>query len=231
MHAGNVVEASLESQLDAIRAAVAEPGREGPVLLVEPSDNIGGGAPGDGISLLRHMLHEGAAGGADAVVVIDDATSAALLHERTSGQTCTLTLGGRESSLSDDPLTLEVEVLSLSDGEFDLENPNSHLASMVGLHVSMGLCATVRTCENPALRIIVTSKKTAPFDLGQLRSQGIIPEKCDVIAVKAAVAHRAAYDPITSHSFTVATPGPCASDLRTMPFKHVRRPLFPLDEL
>jgi microcystin degradation protein MlrC len=109
------------------------------------------------------------------------------------------------------------------------ENKNSHLASMSGLHIEMGPSATVRCLAQPAVRVLITSKKTPPFDLGQFRSQGIVPESCDLICVKAAVAHRAAYDPIASASFWIATPGPCASDLTLMPYAHARRPLYPLD--
>ena len=50
-----------------------------------------------------------------------------------------------------------------------------------------------------------------------------------MIGVKAAVAHRRAYDPIARRSFTVTTPGPCTSDLTRLPYKRVRRPVFPLN--
>jgi microcystin degradation protein MlrC len=76
---------------------------------------------------------------------------------------------------------------------------------------------------------LLTTHKTPPFDLGQLRSQGIIPEELFAIGVKAAVAHRRAYDPITKASYTVGTPGPCSSDLKQFSFKLVKRPIFPLD--
>jgi microcystin degradation protein MlrC len=78
--------------------------------------------------------------------------------------------------------------------------------------------------------ILLTSRKTPPFDLGQLRSQGIEPERLSAIGVKAAVAHRRAYEKIQAASYTVATPGPCSSDVRTFPFAKVRRPVYPLDE-
>ena len=48
-------------------------------------------------------------------------------------------------------------------------------------------------------------------------------------AVKAAVAHRRVYDPIAEVHYTVETPGPCSSNLAAFPFKHVRRPVYPLD--
>ena len=50
-----------------------------------------------------------------------------------------------------------------------------------------------------------------------------------VIGVKAAVAHRRAYEPIARASFTVATPGSCASDLTVLPYRNLRRPIYPLD--
>jgi microcystin degradation protein MlrC len=92
----------------------------------------------------------------------------------------------------------------------------------------MGPCAVVK---HGGLRILLTSQRTPPFDLGQLRSQGIEPEKTRIIVVKAAVAHRRAYDPIAVASYTVATPGAWSSDLRRFPFKKIRRPIFPLDEI
>ena len=49
----------------AVRAALAGP--EGPVVLVDVADNVGGGAPGDGTVLLQALL---AAGARDAVVVL-----------------------------------------------------------------------------------------------------------------------------------------------------------------
>jgi microcystin degradation protein MlrC len=108
-----------------------------------------------------------------------------------------------------------------------LEDRQSHLATMYGIHFKMGPCAVVR---HGGITILLTSIKTPPFDLGQWRSQGIEPTKLSVIGVKAAVAHRRAYDPIAARMLWVDTPGPCRSDLRKLPYQHVRRPVFPLDE-
>ena len=50
-----------------------------------------------------------------------------------------------------------------------------------------------------------------------------------VLIVKAAVAHRRAYDKIAAGSYTVTTAGPCTSDLTQLPYRRIRRPIFPLD--
>jgi len=220
---GNMLDPPLDEVLPDIRQQVAR--GEGPVLIVEPADNVGGGAPGDATTVLRALIDEGIEHSA---VVINDPDTVAQLQEVASGETVPVSIGGKGSRLTDGPLRLDVELVSRSDGRFKLEDRHSHLASMNGIHIDMGPSALVR---HKGVQILLTSRKTPPFDLGQLRSQGIEPEPCSVIGVKAAVAHRRAYDPIARHSYTVSTPGPCSSNLRLFPWKHIRRPVFPLDDV
>ncbi|GAB5561066.1 MAG: M81 family metallopeptidase [Synoicihabitans sp.] len=197
----------------------------GPVVLVEPSDNIGGGAPGDGTGVLRGLLAHGTE---NALVAINDPAAVARLAAISVGETLTLSIGGKGSRLDPGPVQVTVTLISRSDGDFQLEDPNSHLASMNGTSIKMGPSAVVRT---GGVTILLTSRKTPPFDLGQYRSQGIEPTEYAVIGVKAAVAHRRAYDPIQGATFFVDTPGPCRSDLTAFPWRHIRRPVWPLDEI
>lgn len=197
---------------------------DGPVVLIEPSDNIGGGAPGDGTGLLRAFLAHRVEG---AVVVINDPASVTAAVAAGTGRSVSLSVGGRGSRMDPGPVALEVEVLSSSDGVFDLEDPRSHLASMRGRRIDMGPCAVVR---HAGVTILLTSRRTPPFDLGQLRSQGIEPEKAKLIGVKAAVAHRRAYDPIAKAMVWVDTPGPCSSRLDRFPYQRLKRPVYPLDD-
>lgn len=209
--------------------------RRGPVVLVESADNIGGGAPGDGTHLLRAVLEHGISG---VGAIINDSQAVARLQTVSLGARLSLPIGGRESRLSGAPLRLQVELLRLHDGRFTLEDPHSHQAAS-GSHVSMGPCALVRVADNGGIKgngqsgatILLTSRKTAPFDLAQWRCVGVQPEDFHVILVKAAVAHRQAYDPIARAGFTVNTPGPCTGDLRALPFCRIRRPIYPLDEM
>ncbi len=210
--------------VDEVVAGLAElRGLGEPVLLVEPSDNIGGGAPGDGTgvlrSLLRHRIERG-------LVVINDPAAVRDLADVVVGEVRRLSVGGRGWAGDAGPVDLEARLVSRSDGRFILEDRQSHLASIAGVHIDMGPCAVV---QFEGVTILLTSRKTPPFDLGQLRSQGLEPKAFAVIGVKAAVAHRRAYDPIAAASFSVGTPGPCTSDLATLPWKHLRRPVFPLD--
>jgi microcystin degradation protein MlrC len=237
---GNVLEESLESVLEKIAPSPTggapssgEPGSgtpgstsmtAGPIVLAEPSDNIGGGAPGDGTGLLAALIGRGVQ---NAAVAICDPQAVAALSAIEPGGKMTLEIGGRGSELSGGPLRLELELVSLSDGRFTLEDPHSHLAAMCGSRFEMGRSAVVR---HGGILILLTSRKTPPFDLGQWRSQGIEPEKLDLIGVKAAVAHRKVYDPIARAHHTVETPGPCSSHLKQFPYRHIVRPIYPLDE-
>jgi microcystin degradation protein MlrC len=208
---------SLDAALEEIKR---NPG--GPDIVVEPSDNIGGGAPGDGTAVLRGFLRHGIS---NAAVAIADPAAVEALAGAKIGEVRHLSIGGKGSQLDEGPVELDVTLLSRSDGAFTLEDRNSHLAAMQGVHFSMGPSAVV---EARGIKILLTSRKTPPFDLAQFRSQGINPEELSVIGVKAAVAHRRAYDPIARRSFTVTTPGPCTSDLKSLPYKRLRHPVFPI---
>lgn len=213
-----------EHDLDDVLSGIL-PIEQGPVLLIEPADNIGGGAPGDCTDVLRAMLRHNVSDGG---IILADAAAVQSLQGVEPGRRTTLPLGGKGSPLDRGPVTLEVELISRSDGRFTLEDRNSHLASAFGTNIDMGPTAVVR---HGGITVLLTSHKTPPFDLGQWRSQGVDPAALKVIGVKAAVGHRRAYDPITVASYTVRTRGPCASDPTLMPYRRLRRPIFPLDSM
>jgi len=194
-----------------------------PAVIVEPADNIGGGAPGDATFILRALLERpiGRAG-----LAINDPAAVQALSKLSPGETTTISLGGKGSRLDPGPVELTVTLVRLTDGRFELEDKQSHLASMAGSTIHMGPSAVV---THGPLTILITSQATAPFDLGQWTSQGIDPRELEIIAVKAAVGHRRSYDPITASTFTVQTPGPCSSDLHSLPYQRLKRPIFPLD--
>ncbi|EKF18516.1 M81 family metallopeptidase [Nitratireductor pacificus] len=194
----------------------------GPYIVVEPADNIGGGAPGDDTAVLRGFLKHGFT---NAAVIIADADAVAALAGAKAGERRKLSIGGRGSPLGAGPLEAEVAFVSRSDGAFTLEDRNSHMVASRGIHIRMGASAVVRI---EGVTVLLTSLKTSPNDLGQLRSQGIVPETLFAIGVKAAVAHRRAYDPIMAGSYTVKTAGPCTSALTTLPYRRLRQPVFPI---
>jgi|UniRef100_UPI003783C015 microcystin degradation protein MlrC len=206
-HLGQITDPPADEVLAGLK-----PLPEGLTVLVEPSDNIGGGAPGDCTGLLRVLIRHGVQ---NAAICINDPQAVRDLEAGIRR----IHLGGKGSRLDAGPLELEVELIALNDGRFELEDKNSHLASMCGDVFDMGRCAVV---QHGGLTILISSVKTPPFDLGQWHSQGIAVEKLSVVAVKAAVAHRRAYDKIAARMLWVDTPGPCSSNLAALPYRHCR---------
>jgi microcystin degradation protein MlrC len=206
---------------EAVRQALAIPG--GPVILVDSADNIGGGTPGDGTDALRALL---AIDAQEATVAIADPAAARACHEAGVGGQIDMEIGGKADTWHGAPVRVAGEVRALTDGYFEFEMANSHLASFRGKGMDMGPSAWLRV---GGINIALNTNKTPPFDLGQLRSLGIQPESQKLIAVKAAVAHRAAYEPIAAGVVEMDTAGLCTANLGRFPYKNLQRPLYPLD--
>lgn len=198
---------------DVLRQVDALPPGRGPVLLVEPADNIGGGTPGDATDILGPLLATGRRG---IVAVLADPEAVAECVAAGLGATVSLSAGGKTDEHHGAPIPLTGRVRNLTDGAFELENKKSHLASMLGSHAEMGPSAVLETDQ--AL-ILLTSRKMPPMDLGQLHSQGIRPEDAEYVIVKAAVSHRDAYWPIMRATFNVDSAGLCTSNLGRLPYR------------
>jgi microcystin degradation protein MlrC len=207
----------------AVTQALARPGD--PIILVDSADNIGGGTPGDGTDALQAMLTLGVAEG---TIVLADPEAVALCWAAGEGSEITLGVGGKTDRWHGSPLTVTGTVQALSSGTFECELPDNHFASFYGHTIRMGRTAWLRA---GGVNIILTERKTPPFDLAQLRGVGIIPECQKMIVVKSAMAYRAAYLPIAAGVIEMDTAGLCTANLLRFPYRHLHRPIFPLDEI
>ena len=84
---------------EAVAEAIAFP--EGPVMLVDVGDNIGGGTPGDGTVLLAELLAQGAQ---EATVIIADAAAARAAFAAGVGALVRLAVGAKTDRLHGDPV-------------------------------------------------------------------------------------------------------------------------------
>jgi microcystin degradation protein MlrC len=208
---------------EAVAQALARPG--GPIILVDSADNIGGGTPGDGTDALRAMLAHPVQEG---TIVLADAAAVAACWQAGQGAEITLAVGGKHDRWHGDPVTVTGLVRALSAGEFACELAENHFASFFGNTIRMGRTVWLRAA---GVNIILTEQKTPPFDLAQLRGVGVIPEAQKMIVVKSAVAYRAAYLPIAAGVIELDTAGLCTANLARFPYRHLRRPIFPLDTI
>ena len=78
--------------------------------------------------------------------------------------------------------------------------------------------------------IVVNSNRNQVLDRACFRHAGIEPEAKKVLAVKSAHHFRAAFAPIARRIVVVDDGGGLTSrNYRTLPYRNVRRPVFPLD--
>jgi microcystin degradation protein MlrC len=201
---------------EAVTQAISWP--EGPVVLVDVGDNIGGGTPGDGTVILDELLKQEATG---AVVVIADPDAVRKAHDAGIGAEVSLIVGARVDRLHGNPVPITGTVRYAGEGSWVHEGPEN-----AGVPVHNGPTAIVEVAGN---LVVLESVKTAPGDLQQLKSIGIDPAAQHILVVKAAIRWRGGYLPITKHHIDVDTPGLGSVNLANFDFQHVRRPLFPLD--
>ena len=190
-----------------------------PVILVEMGDNIGGGSPGDGTFLLAELVRQEAAG---YVVVVYDPEAVQNCIQAGVGNSVSLQVGGKADTLHGDPVSIQGNVRLIHDGRYEETQPR-HGGQR---YHDQGLTVVVAVGDS---LVVLTSRRQTPFSLQQLLSLGIDPTDMKMIVVKAAVAYRAAYEPIAGQIIEVDTPGLTAVNPLHFEYSDIRRPLFPLD--
>lgn len=198
--------------------AAALESSEGPVVLVEGSDNVGGGAPADATHVLVHLRDLSKR----ALAVLKDEEAVREAFARGVGAWYEGRVGGKSDRLHGDPVPIAGRVRLLFDGKYRHVGPY-----MTGQRADMGRTAVV---ECGLLTLVLTEKRTAPWDLGHIQSIGLLPTDFALILVKSAIAWQAAFGPYARKIIYVDSPGCCSANLMHFDYAKVRRPIYPLDE-
>jgi microcystin degradation protein MlrC len=196
-----------------------------PVVLVEMGDNIGGGSAGDATFILAELLRQNARGW---VVVICDPAMVRSAIRTGPGGAFEGMVGGKMDRMHGEPARIRGRVKSLHDGKY-IETEVRHSGRR---YLNQGLTAVIEiegsTPEEANLLMLTTERET-PFSLHQLIAHGVYPERQKILVVKAAVAFRAAYEPVARRIIEVDTPGATAVNPARFTYRRVRRPLFGLE--
>jgi microcystin degradation protein MlrC len=191
-----------------------------PVVLVDTGDNVGGGSAGDGTVILHELLRQGAT---DSVVCLYAPEEVARCVAAGVANDVALTVGGKVDRLHGDPVDVTGHVRLLHDGTY-IEPEVRHGGKRIN---HMGTTALVELRGRNLL--VLNTLRHPPFSLGQLTCLGIEPRRQRILVVKAAIAYKAAYAPIAGTIIAVDTPGLTAVNPKRFTYRHIRRPLFPLD--
>ena len=191
----------LPDEVEAVREARASDRR--PVILVDMGDNIGGGSSGDSTFILQELLRQDTTGW---VVVLADREAVAACARAGVGAALRLYVGGKSDNLHGEPVEVSGRVKCLHDGHYE-ESEVRHDGQR--FH-DQGLSALLEVGGAPdekASFLLLTSRRQTPFSLQQLLSVGLQPARQQVLVVKAAIAYRAAYEPIAGAIIEIDTPG------------------------
>ncbi|MBP1988514.1 M81 family metallopeptidase [Paenibacillus eucommiae] len=201
-----------ESVALGVQSAVA------PVILIEGSDNVGGGSPGDATFLLKHLVDAPA----KSLIVIHDKEAVTEACRLGVGALFQGLIGGKTDTFHGPPVWISGEVRVLFDGKYRHIGPY-----MTGHSADMGPSAVI---ETDTVTVVLTGKRVGPWDVGHITSVGLQPNDFKLIVVKSAVAWQTAFGPLAKAIIQVDTPGCCGFNLHELPYEHIQRPIYPLDD-
>ncbi|MDS1139502.1 M81 family metallopeptidase [Pusillimonas sp. SM2304] len=196
---------------------------EGPVLLLDHSDNCMSGGTCDTMDVLQEALAQGL--GNIAVGPLCDPEAVAKLFDAGEGQSITLELGNKRPltslGIEKTPVTLSGTVARLSAGEYVITGPTYR-----GMKCSMGRTALFDTGD---VQIVVTEKTQEPWDLGVFTCVGVDPASKDYLLLKSRMYCRPVFFPIAKGYVECDSQGVTSSNYDLFPFQKVQRPVYPLD--
>jgi len=138
------------------------------------------------------------------------------------GATVTMRIGGKLDRKNSRPVKVTGLVRLISDGRWTPRAKGYN----TGIETSMGRTVVLEVGE---VRILMAERSTMTVDPELYRSHGIEPQRMKIVVVKSPNGFRAAYEPIARKIFLVDTPGVSSANLRSLPYRRIPRPIYPLD--
>ncbi len=194
---------------------------QGPLVIGDTTDNPGGGGYGDGVRLLEAIIATGTPNAAMAAIC--DPEVAEQTHAAGVGAKIAISLGAKVDPDSyGPPIETEATVLALSDtGAFVCDGP-----MWANMEVRLGRSALL---DISGVKVVIASSNLQVTDQQALKLFGIDPAALDIIAVKSSHHFRAAFQPIASEVVLVDSGGLVSQDYTSFDYKHLRRPIWPID--
>lgn len=196
---------------------------DGPVLLIDHTDNCASGGTQDTMAVVKEAMRQGLEN--VAVGAIRDPEAVDQLIQTGVGNRVTIALGGKMDmpsiGLVGSPLQVTGIIRVISDGQFIPRGP-----MYTGVEQNMGRTAVLDTGD---VQIVVIERGHEPFDLGVFRSVGIEPTMKRYLLLKSRLHYRAGFLPIAKQIVECNGVGVTGSDYSQFRFQKVRRPIYPLD--
>lgn len=189
---------------------------EMPIVLAEPTDNAGGGAPSDNTTILRELIARRAESAA--IGPIWDPIAVKLCFDAGLGAKFPLRFGGKTGPRSGLPVDATVEVTGLVRDAWQSFGPTK---------VPLGDCAAVKV---GGVEAVLITKRTQALGLELFTNLGIDPLARRILVVKSTNHFMAAFGPIAKKVIYVDSDAPLSRDYRQIEYTKVQRPIWPLDQ-
>lgn len=188
---------------EALSRAVTSPKR--PVVVADPSDNTGGGAPGDATYALSWLLEHGSPNAAMAIVY--DPEVVKIAKAAGVGATLAVRVGGKMGRSSGVPVDLEVSVLALRDSYV-------HAFPQEGAEPWFYPAGDVAALTCGGIDLVVSSQRCQCFSPSIFSDLGIEPQNKQLLIVKSVQHFYSAFKPIAGEVIYMAAPGAVTPDPR-----------------
>lgn len=189
-----------------------------PVVILDSSDNPGGGGPGNGTHLLKAMLESGMDHAVFAL--LKDAAAVQACQQAGVGARLDLALGGNDDELNGSPIPCTVLVKDIRPGKFRIVSDQRK-----GELVDLGTCILVSI---GGIDLILAEKSFQPFDPEIFRLFGLDHLSYDYIAMKSTNHWRSGF-PEIRHSIITDAPGYMSMNLENFPYQVFQKNMWPLD--
>ena len=188
---------------------------QGLVVIADPSDNAGGGAPSDSTFILRRMMERGIR---DACIGgFWDPVAVRLCFDAGEGARFNLRFGGKIGPTSGDPIDAEVTVTKLV--------PNA-TADYCGTLMQLGDAAAI---EVDGIAVVLITNRQQCKSRGVFTNLGIDLAQKRIAVVKSTNHFFAEFGPIAEEVLYTDAPGAIPRDFTQIPYTRVERPKWPLD--
>ena len=188
---------------------------DGPIVLADRSDNPGSGAAGDSTYLLARMRERGIRNAA--LGPMWDPVAARIAFDAGVGAELDLRIGGKVGPLSGAPVDARCRVVATHANMMMTGNSNTQIA--------LGDCALV---DADGILIALVSLRTQAYHTDLFTQLGCDLAAQRLIVVKSAHHFYARYAPLARAVVYVAAPGSASPDWRSLPYRKVRLPKWPI---
>ena len=210
-----------------VKMAMADPRK--PILLVDLGDDPGSACPADSPAVLESLLRCGAQ---DCALTIRDAEVVRAGIAAGVGAELNIAVGGKIDQRFYQPLKVTGQVKSIDDGRYMICGPTH---GGWGREVNEETFREANVGNRVVLRIgnkidVIFSQRQTGKDRDFFKSAGILLEEKQILVVKSNQAHRASFDPVVAGTIELDTPGVSTVNYASLPYRHLRRPIWPINE-